>query len=45
MRALLRCSSTSSMVGRPKKEHGKDIVLLAVIAAVIAYAVWKIVAG
>ena len=33
------------MVGRPNKEHVEDIVLLILIAAVIAYAVWKMVAG
>ena len=32
------------MVGRPNREQVENILLLAVIAAVIAYAVWKIVA-
>jgi hypothetical protein len=30
---------------RPNREHLEDIVLLTIIFAVIAYAVWKIVAG
>lgn len=33
------------MVGRRNREHLEDFVLLIVIAAVIAYAVWKIVTG
>ena len=40
-----RAEPETEMVGRPNKEHFEDIVLLIVIAAVLVYAVWKMVAG
>ena len=33
------------MVGRRNREHLEDVLLLIIIFSVIAYAVWKIVAG